>query len=166
MAALTPDATRVIPVGHPWQKARGPVASATHRVAMLRLALQVYPTARVDARELTRAGATYTVDTLTELNAEHPHDTFTWLIGSDAFAKLDTWHRATDLARLTSFAVVCRAGASITLPALATTYTRLDFAPPPISSTDVRATLAAGRAIRGLVPEHVCDYIEHHHLYR
>lgn len=164
--ALQPTAVSVIPVGNPWQKGRLPVAAATHRVAMLTLACSALPRVIVDERELRRKGPTYTVDTLTEMVTEYPDATFTWLIGSDAFAKLDSWHRADTLVQMTHFAVVCRARETITPPRLACHVTRIDCTPPAVSSTDIRARCAAGQTIRGLVPDPVCDYIEQHHLYR
>lgn len=165
MTALKPAETRLIPVGNAWQKGRAPLASATARVAMLEAAMDSHKV-KIDQRELLRQGLTYSVDTLTELTRENPDAEFIWLIGSDAFSRLDTWHRAADLVALATFLVVARSGEAITAPVLACRFQRLPCTPPPVSSTAIRARVKAGASIRGLVPAAVCDYIEQHNLYQ
>jgi nicotinate (nicotinamide) nucleotide adenylyltransferase len=49
------------------------LADAALRVAMVRAAVADQPPFVVDDREVRRAGASYTVDTLTELRAENPN---------------------------------------------------------------------------------------------
>lgn len=200
LTELEPKSLIVLPAGNPYQRGRAPFASVQHRVEMLRLGLglgldpvnaintvDANSNIRIDERELKREGATYTFDTLTEIRAEfgnaHP---FFWLIGSDAFAKLDTWHRWRDLFKLTNFAVIMRAGTdsspewgvefSAEIRSRETTsdqpvpsagvWISLKTLPPPISSTAVRAALANHESIRAMVPLSVCDYIDKHHLYR
>jgi nicotinate-nucleotide adenylyltransferase len=167
-AALSPTATRVIPVGNPWQKGRLPYATAAHRVAMLKLAL---PEATIDTRELTRSGATYTVDTLREISNEHRRQQvepprLIWLLGSDSFAKLDSWHEPVALTALAEFAVVRRAGEALTPPRIPCHFTEIVIAPPPISATAVRARVARGESIADMVPDAVSDYIQQHKLYQ
>ncbi len=198
LTELKPERLIVLPAGNPYQRGRAPFASARHRVEMLRLALELDAAnaintvngngnIRIDERELKREGATYTFDTLTEIRAElglaRP---FFWLIGSDAFAKLDTWHRWRDLFKLTNFAVIMRAGVdsspewgaefsaevrsretALDQPIPSTgVWIALKTSPPPISSTAVRAALANRESIRAMVPPSVCDYIDQYHLYR
>jgi nicotinate-nucleotide adenylyltransferase len=64
----------------------------------------------IDDRELRRAGPSYTYDTLTEIRKERGPDTpLVFLLGSDAFARIATWHRWTELFELAHFAVAIRA---------------------------------------------------------
>ena len=166
-----------------------PFAQAHDRVAMISAAMGLGATKVViDKRELHRTGSTYTIDTLRELRAELGEKVpLIWLIGSDAFAKIDTWQHWQLLFELTHFAVVTRAGeaplTSVASPALAAVISRrtadaaqaqqdaagklvlLTLAPPKISSTQIRALLQKGESIRGLLPNTVCDYIEQHGLY-
>ena len=65
------DELRILPTGQAWHKSRA-LTAAEHRLAMARLAFGHLPGAVVDDRELLRAGATYTIDTLRELAAEQP----------------------------------------------------------------------------------------------
>lgn len=162
VAAIAPDYRLLIPVGNPWQKARAPLASGEHRAAMLARAL---PDAQIDLREVHRRGPTYTVDTLRELVGEYPDAACYWLLGGDSAARLDTWHDAASLAKLATFVVVRRAGEPFAAPAGNFRCMPIDADPPPVSSTAIRAAIAAGGTLRGLTPDSVCDYIAKHHLY-
>ncbi len=186
LAELNVERLTVLPVGNPYQRGRTPFASPEHRVAMLRLAFAADLKISIDERELRRQGPTYTFDTLTEMRSLHAPDiTFVWLIGSDAFAKLDTWHQWRRLLSLTNFAVIMRGGAESvadmsaefaaeitprklnpgsSLPSSGA-WIPLKTSPPPISSTAVRAAIANHESIRAMVPASVCDYIEKHKLY-
>ena len=178
----------ILPAGNPYQRGLQPLASASHRTAMLRLAFAETADADVDLRELERHGPTFTLDTLRELRQLHSDSaSLIWLIGGDAFARLDSWHQWQSLLTLANFAVVGRQGephplqaASAALTAhlanrdttglaLKTStfgkYALLSAIVPPISSTDLRARLKNHQSIRGLAPDSVCDYIEHHKLY-
>jgi nicotinate-nucleotide adenylyltransferase len=186
IAQLRPTQLIVLPAGNPYQKGRAPLATAANRVAMLRLAFDRTDVV-IDERELRRDGPTYTVTTLEEVRRERgTNESFVWLIGADAFAKLDTWHRWRELFLLANFAVISRDGMTHTPPsealsaALKHRHTTIDqlatnaaghwapliTTPPPISSTDIRARCRRGESVRAMVPPRVCDYIEQHHLYR
>lgn len=179
----------LLPAGNPYQKGRLPFASAEHRMNMLSLAFADDAGIEIDDRELRRPGPTYTYDTLVELRAQYGKaESLVWLLGGDAFARLDTWHRWDELFALTHFAVIDRpthrlqitdasaalraelaarlAGLPETHRAPAGAIVVLGLAPPPVSSTDIRARVHAGQSIRGLAPDAVCDYIEQHQLYR
>jgi nicotinate-nucleotide adenylyltransferase len=164
-AELSLDELILVPAGNPWQRGRLPIASGEARVAMLRLAFGAG--AHIDVRELQRAGSTYTVDTLTELHRERPDCEWHWLIGSDAFTRLGTWHRAAELPRLAKFVVAARAGEAVTAPSMMAPdgYRVLQASPAQVSSTAIRERRASGQSIHGFAPDAVCDYIEQHKLY-
>ena len=179
----------LLPAGNPYQRGRLPFASGEDRVAMLELAFKGFPApVEIDPRELARQGPTYTIDTLLEMRREvGPEQSLVWLMGSDAFAKLDTWHRWQELFTLAHFAVLHRkseppaltvASGALqvflrdrnkphrTLDTPAGNYVFLPTNVPDISSTDIRARIAKHESIRELVQDAVCDYIEQHKLYR
>ena len=178
----------ILAAGNPYQRGRLPFASAPHRLAMLKIAFADCLNVSIDARELERQGPTYTVDTLRELHGVHGAGApLIWLIGGDAFARLDTWHEWQSLFTLTNFAVALRQGephpmqvASAALSAqldgkkahaiaLGASqyggYAILAAEVPAISSTEIRARLMLSQSIRGIAPDGVCDYIEQHSLY-
>src|SRR5690554_7978664 len=78
---------------------------------MLRLALNDCNQLQVDTREFDRPGRSYTVDTVAELRRElGPEISLAWIMGSDAFAGLDRWHRWQELLDWGHLVVVIRPG--------------------------------------------------------
>ena len=178
-----------IPAGLPYQRGRGAHASNDQRLTMLRLATARDARFDVDDRELKRAGNTYTYDTLAEIRKERGPDTpLVFLAGTDAFAKIDTWHRWTELFDLAHFAVAVRANDEAwfstgpgTIPreawpritlnphelASAPAGKVMTFAMTPlsISSTAIRTAAGEGASIRYLTPDPVVEFIRSHNLY-
>jgi nicotinate-nucleotide adenylyltransferase len=93
-----------------------PIASAAQRVAMLQVALRDQSRLVLDARELTRRGPSYTVDTMVELRAEQGDRPLVLLLGADAFAGLTGWHGWRQLFDLAHIGVLSRPGEQAVLP--------------------------------------------------
>src|SRR5690606_12868952 len=72
------------------------LASPQDRATMCRIATQEDPLFAVDDLELTRPGASYTIDTVAELKQRGEQEV-NWLIGADMLAILPQWHRPEDL---------------------------------------------------------------------
>jgi len=168
IAQLRLERLLVFPTGDAWHKDRR-LTPAEHRLAMSRLAFAGVAGAEVDDRELRRAGPTYSVDTLRELQAEHPGAQLHLLMGEDQAAGFSRWHAWPEVARL---AVLCVAGrgsgdglsALRALPGVRVELLQLPQMPE--SATDIRARLKAGQDITDLVGPAVASYIESHHLYQ
>ncbi|MGH6646035.1 nicotinate (nicotinamide) nucleotide adenylyltransferase [Aquabacterium sp.] len=176
------DEIRWIPVGQPWQKARQ-LASAEHRLAMVRAATEHEPRFVVDPLETARGGPSYTLDTVRALQSGESLLDATlverWflIIGQDQYANLHTWHGWQELLRRVTLAVASRAGqAPRPDPELASHPHRMVVLPMPdmlVSSTDIRARLAQNLAQKdaaqtlapAMVPNAVARYIEQHQLY-
>jgi nicotinate-nucleotide adenylyltransferase len=150
-----------IPTGSPKYR-NGPVASAEHRLAMLRLALGNEPRYRIDQRELAPGASGYTVDTLKSLRAElGPQTPFYFLMGADQFEKLPSWHRPEELRKLTRIALFAR-------PGFRTGDKEVQIVPMPpmpISASDIRQRAARGEDLTTIVPPSVANYIRKHQLY-
>ena len=164
---LALDQLRWIPAGQPWQKARS-MTPAAHREAMVHLAIEGEPRFVLDRREILRNGPSFTLDTVRELQAEHPTALLFLVIGQDQYAGLHTWRDWRELLQRVTLAVAGRPG--ITRPpdaevAKAARQT-VPLAMMDISSTDIRARVAAGQGIADLVPPAVARYIETNGLYR
>ena len=168
IAQLPLDLLYVFPTGNAWHKART-LTSAVHRLAMTKLAFAGLPQVRVDDRELKREGATYSVDTLRELQAQHPGARLHLLMGEDQAASFTSWRDWQEIARL---AVLCVAGrgtgegvaALRALPGVR--LETLQLPQMPESATEIRARLTAGQDITELVEPAVASYIESHDLYQ
>ena len=172
LASLALDELLWIPAGAPWQKARE-LAPAAQRAEMVRLAIAGEPRFRFEPCEIERAGPSYTIDTVLQLQAREPPALWFLVIGQDQLARLPTWHRWRELAVRVTLAVANRSGDAPCAPAelaeLAESGPALAEIPlPPMatSSTDLRARIAAGRDIAALVPAAVARYIADHGLYR
>lgn len=158
------DEVRLLVAGQPWMK-NGAESHARHRIAMAEAAVADDPHLAVDDREARRDGPTYTADTLGELHRAEPDVDWTFLLGTDAAASMPRWHRIDEAVALADWAVVTRPGAHLPGHALADRLTRVAMPLIGVSSTDLRARVAAGRSIRYLVPERVRRYVAEHRLY-
>jgi len=172
---------RFIPAAQPPHRTP-PVASAAQRLAMVELAIRGLPGLRVDDRELQRGGLSYTVLTLESLRTEFGPTPLCLLIGADQFRSFETWHRWREIPDLAHLVVLNRPGATPeTLPSWARVRVcehfrllrespagRLAFlpvSPQDISATRIRAALARGESVQGLLPEAVLDYIRTNQIY-
>jgi nicotinate-nucleotide adenylyltransferase len=190
-ATLGLATVRLIPAGDPPHRA-APVATAAHRLAMVEIALGDYRDLEIDAREIDRAGPSYTVVTLEELRTEETARPLALIVGSDAFLGLPTWHRWRELFGLAHVIVAARPGVTLEgalPPSLAEEWTRRlrsdprvlasepagaivvqPTTPHDISASAIRRDLARApdglAAVRGLLPAAVLAYIDRNQLYR
>ena len=164
---LALDELRWIPVGQPWQKARR-ITDATHREAMVRLAMGDEPRFVLERCELERRGPSYTLDTVRELQANEPGASWFLVIGQDQYAGLHTWRDWRELLARVTLAVARRPGVAAQPDADVRRVQPHSLSLPmmDIAATEIRARVAAGRPITDLVPPAVASYIDRHHLYR
>jgi nicotinate-nucleotide adenylyltransferase len=161
------DELRWVPVGHAWQKSRA-MTPAAQRDAMLRLAIEGEPRFVLERCELQRAGPSYTLDTLRELQAATHGAKWYLLIGQDQYRNLHTWHGVDELLQRVTLAVALRPGEPAEADARVRAAPMVALAMPPmdISATEIRRRAAAGRDISALVPSAVAQYIYQQGLYR
>ena len=174
VAHLSLDMLHVIPTGRAWHKARN-LSPAPDRLAMTRLAFDGLPHLLVDDRELTRAGPTFTIETLEALQLENPQAQLYLIMGADQFAAFRQWHRWEAILKLAIICIASRAQfiwAGDQFDAYNEQKDRFLVLPSPlmaVSATQIRQLLADGNArspgINDLVPEAVARYIAHHQLY-
>lgn len=176
----------LVPCADPPHRAR-PVANALQRAEMVRLAIGDDPRLALDTRELRRAGASYTLDTLSELRSElGPQVPIACLIGADAFRGLPTWRDWRELFGLAHLVALTRPGHRLDalpealetelLPRRTDAVADLRAAPAgavlalevpawEVSSTQVRVALAAGRPLGPWVPSSVLAWIADNDVY-
>jgi nicotinate-nucleotide adenylyltransferase len=179
-----------IPAGSPALR-DAPRVAAADRLAMVERALADMPGFSIDASEVLNrvAGLNYTVETLERQRQLHgPERPLVLLLGADAFARLEAWHRWRELFALAHIAVATRPGHELIVGAgdaaldaefVARRGEAADLARAPagrvvsfaitaleISSTAIRQRLAQGLGVRYLVPDAVLDYIDSHQIYR
>lgn len=157
------DELRFVPAREQPFKLGRHVAPPADRVAMLELAILGTPGFAVDRIELERPGPSYTVDTLLALRAREPEARLTLLLGADAAAELDAWHRAAELPGLARIVMFTRPGSPVPVsPLIAAAVT---VPAVEISATEIRRRVRTGRPIRYWVPDAVAEYVARHRLY-
>jgi nicotinate-nucleotide adenylyltransferase len=159
--------TRVlfVPAGNPPHKESTGLAPFEDRYKMVEIACQQYPGFEASRLEETGKRRSYTVDTIRRFRSEMKGAAYElfFLIGADAFDELETWKGWQDLLQLTEFIVVARPESEYRVPAGAR-VNRLDGLALPVSSSTIRARLAAGKETPEL-PGLVRAFIELHGLY-
>jgi nicotinate-nucleotide adenylyltransferase len=150
------DRILLIPAGQPQLRDTQPVANAADRRAMCQIALKDLPAevsskVEVNPIEILRQGPSFTIDTAEAVAKSFPGDQIAVIIGTDAYSKIEQWHRAGELRDLVEFIVIDR-------PEFSGDST-VDIGALNISATEVRA------GDLDSVSPHVATYIKEHHLY-
>jgi nicotinate-nucleotide adenylyltransferase len=157
------DRVLFIPARNPPHKDPGSVTPYEDRFRMVEIACTPYA-AFMASRLEEGDERSYTIDTLERFRKRlHVSDRLFFLIGSDAFDELETWKRWEDVVDLVEFIVVTRPQHDYHVPQNARVH-RLDGLSLPVSSSSIRARLAAGKPTPEL-PKGVREYIEAHRLY-
>ena len=153
------DELRVVPAfRHAFGKAMAPYDL---RCAMAEAAFgHLAPAVVVDRIESRLDGVSYTIHTVQALLDEHPGATIVLVVGADAWASRARWHRWGELEPLVEPCVLGREGdpppegvdVAVTLP--------------EVSSTAIRAAVAAAEPYDHLVCPEARAVIEQHGLYR
>lgn len=157
--AFTLDRILFIPAGNPPHKAAG--APYEDRYRMVELACSSDP--RFEASRIEEGTAkSYSINTIEKLQA--PDQSLFFIIGADAFAEIQTWHRWQDVIRSVDFIVVTRPGHTYRSPEGARVH-RLETVALPVSSSEIRQELSQGRTPAAL-PASVAAYIHQRGLYR
>jgi len=152
----------------PWQKVGDrQVSAAQVRWDMTDALVQGISGLRADDREIRRGGPTFTVDTLEEILSDQPDTEIFLIVGADTAERLETWHRASDVVRLSTIVIVNRNE---------TTNTALGFLrdarvlnvtmnPVDVSSSALREAVARGESIDAMTSSSVASIIRDCSLY-
>jgi len=150
------DRILLVPAGQPRLREQEPVAAATDRRAMCQVALkdlspEIASRVEVNPIEILRSGPSYSIDTVEAVAQTYPEDQILMILGTDAFSKLEDWHRSKELQDMVDFIVIDRP----------------DFPGSPnldINALNVSATAVRAGEIESVSP-HVAAYIKEHNLY-
>jgi nicotinate-nucleotide adenylyltransferase len=180
LAALAADAIgldRVLfmPAAQPPHKPGEGMTSAADRLLMTRLAIAGDDAFELTLIEMERSGPSYTIDSVVELRGLYGDEAELFLLmAADSLAQIDTWRQPDELLERIEWVVGPRPG--MALPdrsALEDRFggnaARIHLLTGPsldVSSTAIRERVAAGHAIRYLVPRGVEELIVDRGLYR
>jgi len=190
------DQVTFMPTGDPPHKMPTALAPASHRLAMVHIALEGYPTFTASDLEVQSPGISYTIDTVTILKQKHSPDTeWSFIVGLDAFFDFPSWKQAAHLLTLCHFIVCSRPGThfrtltsteglpAIPLPDLGELdtgqtnrmdvelptgkhLTLLSLPPCEASASTIRNEVSEGRSVSHWLPASVESYIMNHRLYQ
>ena len=152
----------------PWQKVGDrQVTPAEVRFEMTEALVDGISGLRADDREIRRGGPTFTVDTLEEILAEQPDTEIFLVVGADTANRLETWHRASDVVRLSTIVIVNRddstnaaSGFLRDARVVNVTMNAVD-----VSSSAIRKSVAHGESIDSATSSSVASIIRDRSLY-
>ena len=124
----------------PFKSGSPPHASAEHRLAMLKLALD-HPQFKITTIELDRGGPSYTIDTLRALQIKG----LRLILSNEAAAHLNKWKETEELLKLAPPLIGPRENG--------------------ISSTEIRARLKQKLYCGHLIPAKTLEYIKKNNIY-
>ncbi len=159
------------PAAAPPHKALGTGAPAAARLEMTALAIADDERFAVSDVELA-ASLIFTRDTLAAVAARHSDHDLVFVMGSDSLLQFETWHDPRGVLELCTLAVAIRPGDDAAAVGAAASrwgpnaVTVLEAPLIGVSSTALRARIAAGLPLRYLVPPAVEAYIDARGLYR
>jgi nicotinate-nucleotide adenylyltransferase len=150
------DRLLVVPAGEPRLRDQQPQATGAQRRTMCQLAVDALPTeikshVEVNPIEVLRQGPSYAIDTVEAVAQTYPDDSILLIVGTDAYEKIDQWHRADELKQMVEFVVIDRPD----FPGQHTTSVDAIA----VSATDIRA------AQSDALPAAVAAYIKEQNLY-
>ena len=167
--------------------------SGGHRLAMLTLALEGLPLFTIDKIELNKNEVSYTIETLKQLQSDHPDWEMHLILGADAFQAIETWKQYSQLLNYCNILVGTRPGSELQLSELVkkklahrvlgmkdgATNNKINkkifknigvnffqISPLDISSNKIRQQVKKGEEVKDLLPHSVDNYIMRNKLYQ
>lgn len=145
---------------------------ALHRLNMTKLLIKDFSCFSVSDIEFQRKTMSYTYITIQELyKKENLTEKPYFIIGDDAFIKIETWYHSSELKELINFIVLPRDDdydekKYKELEEKGYNYKRLNMPEIDISSTQIRELCRKGLPLGGFTSKEVEKYIYEHNLYR
>ena len=185
------DRLLIIPAYKPPHKTLDAISDAQHRYEMATLAFAGESRVTVSRLELDAPERPYTVQTMARLREEYGLQTMLFFVmGADSFQDITKWREYGKLIESTNLIVETRPGHGVSSDHLPEAYRArvidlrgakdasqlipegeecfiyvIDDVHLDISSTDIRRRAREGKAIEGLTPPAVAEYIGRHGLY-
>ncbi len=177
-AALAAGLDRVIvmPSGQPPHKSDAAVSMAGYRFELACQAFADLENVAVSDLEILRAGPSYTMDTIHQLQTHLlAEDELVLVMGSDILFSIEKWYQPEAVMQTCQLLLASRGGVD-SAQSLAKAEdlrqryaARINFFPAPrieLSSTQIRTAVPAGQDIHDWVPEKVARSIRKNSLYR
>lgn len=150
------------------------VTDGHDRCGMIETVLAVNNAFCLSRYELNKQGTSYTIETLRHWD-NMLDGTLYFILGFDSAVQIDKWYLGEEILRNYHLVTARRPDTDYSKGILAieefrekygADITFLDMAPVDASSTEIRNRIREGKAITGLVPPGVEEYIIEHRLYK
>ena len=173
--AMALDRVLFMPAAQPPHKRPKGLSRAADRLLMTRLAIATDDCFDLTLIEMERPGPSYTIDSVDELARTYGDEAILYLLmAADSLNAIDTWREPDGLLERIEWVVGPRPGNPLPdRPSLedrfgpnASRIHLLDGPSLDVSSSEIRARVAARHAIRYLVPRGVEELIAERGLYR
>ncbi len=172
--AIGLDRVLFMPAAQPPHKGGQLVSRGADRMLMTRLAITGDPMFDLCPIEMERPGPSYTIDSVDELERSSAGAKLYLLMAADSLNAIDTWREPDRLLERIEWVVGPRPGSELPeRSALEERFgeraSRIHLLSGPsldVSSSEIRRRVAAGQAIRYLVPRSVEELIVDRGLYR
>ena len=177
------DKVIVIPNGIPPHRKAS--VSSEERLRMVSSAFKSSENVVIDNREIKKKDPSYAISTLRELIEENPEHSLVWIMGSDAFAEIDSWYQWEDFIKMINIIVMVRPNHEIPIESEAYRLLQkshtidkdslslgkekillLKIRPIEISSTNIRNKIYKGSDVSEFLLEEVNELINKGNLYQ
>lgn len=166
------DKVIVVPTLIPPHKTAQELASNEARLEMCKIAFQDAIT-EISDYEILSGGKSYTYLTLQHFKELYPNDELYFVMGSDMLFSFLSWRNPDIIMSLATLVCVCRSDEDIKsagkyvseIEANGGKCILLNCMPVEVSSTEIRAMIAAEDSIEGLTSKEVIEYIFANNLY-
>ena len=146
-------------------KEQMPVASADHRIRMLKLLIsKIDQPITIDDWEINNPAPNYTFETIRHLQTDYPNSNLFMVIGGDQLTHFHKWKNYREIMNLVRIVAFNRANSQYT-PLRNMQISWLEDFQIDISSSAVREKIADGHLISKDVTPEVLQYIQSQNLY-
>jgi nicotinate-nucleotide adenylyltransferase len=145
-------------------KEQGRLSDENVRLQMVKLAVEGNDAFKACDFEFDLPRPSYTINTLSALEESFPDREFILLVGADNWEKFDRWHKHDVI--LSCYKIIVYPRGNSDIPELPFGVTWLSAELHDVSSTQIRALVADGKSISGLVPAKVEEFINRNNLYK
>ncbi len=162
------DEVWLVVTPHNPHKTKSTLLDDTHRLSMVRIALEDYPKLKASNVEFELNQPNYTVNTLVHLEEKHPDLSFCLIMGEDNLKSFHKWKNHEVILEKYSIYVYPRISDG-TIKTRFNNHLKIHKVNAPImelSSTFIRNSIKAGKNIRPMLPHSVWKYIDEMNFYK
>ena len=167
------DKLLIMPAFAPPHKPGKELAPDTHRLEMCRLAFSHLDKVEISDYEIAQRGTSYTYLTCRYFRKTYPNAEIFWLVGTDMLRDFPTWKNPQDILENVTLGVCARDEKAGWEQAEQAEFEKrfdkkfavIHYNGAPVSSTEIRLSVAADLPLDGIVPQKVAEHILTNGLY-